>query len=174
MLKSNKEPAEILIQKAISLMEKAQKLDWNKEQNWSKISKLLYEAACIWKNDDIIEHFEDCYHDIINSYVWFNLTCWSHYLNTKDNPEKAIEYFEKTLEFAPDDPITYMDIWTAYAQLEKLPDALKAWRTALKFFDGDNEQHTENIDIVTRNIAQIMWWLDMNKGSNKKKKPWRF
>ena len=141
-------------------MEQTKSLDGEDENNWNTIADLLLTSVRIVDREidwvSIKLSHKDYYEAILNSYIDYAIEVWKIYLTELNNQNKAAEYFNRALEYSPNDPQTLMDIWVSYVWINEPVLALQSWRDALINFDENSPECANDIEAAANNVILLI------------------
>ncbi len=87
--------------------------------------------------------------------------------------DDAIRYFRCALREAPDDPESWLDLGSAYANSNMPLEALESWKECLKCIDIAKDRAKECTETIAQNILIVAKALDMKLSVKDEKKALR-
>lgn len=92
---------------------------------------------------------------IQQQYTELCLTAACACMNEGRNWPLASDWLQRALHYQETDAETWLDLGTAYANQNMVPETLQAWKKALEHLDENNEEHVENIQNIAVNLLII-------------------
>jgi tetratricopeptide (TPR) repeat protein len=115
---------------AINLTKRAQRCA-NDPQHYARAADLLEQAVNLVPGDETL----------VQNYVGYCTEIATYHLQDGKYTE-AVMFFTRALHYAPNDPESWLDLGTAYANQDNALEACRAWQDALRYLEANSKPGT--------------------------------
>ena len=128
-------------------------------ERYDEAEELLAKALHLVPDDETI----------VSNYVGFcTQVAANHALDQAH--DDAIRYFRLALQHAPDDPETWLDLGSAYAEQNMAMEALEAWGQCLRVLNRKQDIYKECVETIGENVTLIARAVDVHVPAKSEKR----